>query len=110
MYPIGADSNDVRSPPYATKFENLYNLVNHLLFRVHGDQTKPPTPHKHHNKPLVPSDAVFKGGSVEEYATHVLSNSTKTAYIDPRDWIDLIPTIAFNDISPPGKSHMLSDS
>jgi hypothetical protein len=30
---------------------------------------------------------------------HVSSNWTKTGYIDPRDWIDLLPR-AFNDILP----------
>jgi hypothetical protein len=30
---------------------------------------------------------------------HVNTNSTKTEYIDPRDWIDLLPR-AFNDILP----------
>jgi hypothetical protein len=34
---------------------------------------------------------------VDEYATHVYAISTKTAYIYPRDWIDLLPR-AFNDI------------
>jgi hypothetical protein len=35
----------------------------------------------------------------EYYATNVSANLTKTAYIDPRDWIDLLPR-AFNDILP----------
>jgi hypothetical protein len=34
--------------------------------------------------------------SVDEYATHVSANSTKTAYIDRRDWNDLLPR-AFKD-------------
>ena len=36
---------------------------------------------------------------MDEYATHVSTNSTKPAYIDPRDLIDLLPR-AFNDILP----------
>jgi hypothetical protein len=41
----------------------------------------------------------LSGGSVDEYATHVFAHSTKTANIDPRDWIDLFPR-AFNNILP----------
>jgi hypothetical protein len=48
----------------------------------------------------VPADAVSEGGSVDEYATHVYANSAKTAYIDQRDYIGLIPR-AFDDILPP---------
>jgi hypothetical protein len=36
---------------------------------------------------------------VDEYASHVSANSTKPAYIDPRDLIDLLPR-ALNDILP----------
>jgi hypothetical protein len=68
----------------------LYNFVH----KVDGDQTKPPAHNKQHNIP-----AVFEGGSVDEYATQVYANSAKTAYIDPRDYIDLLPR-AFNDILP----------
>jgi hypothetical protein len=66
---------------------------------VDGDQTEPPAPTKQHNIPSVHADAVSEGGSVDEYATHVYANSTKPAYIDPRDWIDLLPR-AFSDILP----------
>jgi hypothetical protein len=68
----------------------LYDFVNQLLLKVDGDKTKPPAPTKQHNIPSVHADAVSEGGSVDEYATHVYANSTKTAYIDPRDWIDLL--------------------
>jgi hypothetical protein len=53
-----------------------------------------------HNIPTTPADVVFEGGSLDEYATHVYDDSTKTAYIYPRDWIDLLPR-AFNNILPP---------
>jgi hypothetical protein len=36
---------------------------------------------------------------VDKYSTPAYAKSTKTAYIDPRDYIDLLPT-AFNDILP----------
>jgi hypothetical protein len=44
-------------------------------------------PHvKQKDIPLVPADdTVSENGSVDEYATHVLANSTKTAFIDPGD-------------------------
>ena len=100
LYPTGDDSGDIRAPPSAAQFENLYDLVNQLLLKVDGDQTKPPAPTKQHNIPSVPADAVSEGGSVDEYATHVSAHSTKPAYIDPRDWIDLLPR-AFNDNLPP---------
>jgi hypothetical protein len=70
------------------------------FLKVDGDQTKPPAPTKQHNIPSIPADAISEGGSVDEYATHVYASSTKTAYIDPRDLIDLLPG-AFNDILPP---------
>jgi hypothetical protein len=87
MYPTGDDSGDIRAPPYAAQFENLYNLVNHLLLKVNEDrdQTKPPAPIKHHNIPSVHADAVSECGSVDEYATPLSAHSTKPAYIDPRD-------------------------
>jgi hypothetical protein len=69
LYPTGDDSGDIRAPPSAAQFENLYNLVNQLLLKVDGDQTKPPAPTKQHNIPSVPADAVSEGGSVDEYAT-----------------------------------------
>jgi hypothetical protein len=100
MYPTGDDNGDIRAPPSAAQFENLYNLVNHLLLKVDDDQTKPPAPTKQHNIPSVRADAVSEGGSVDEYATPLSAHSTKPAYIDPSDWIDLLPR-AFNDILPP---------
>jgi hypothetical protein len=99
MYPTGEDSGDIRAPPSAAQFENVYNLVNLLLLKVDGDQTKPPAPTKQHNIPSIPADAISGGVSVDEYAMPLSANSTKPAYIDPRDWIDLIPR-AFNDILP----------
>jgi hypothetical protein len=99
IYPTGDDSGDVRAPPSAAQIENLNNLVNPLLVKVDGDQTKPPAPTKQHNIPSVHADAVTEGGSVDEYATPVSANSTKPAYFDTRDWIDLLPR-AFNDILP----------
>jgi hypothetical protein len=99
MYLAGDDSGDIRAQPYAPQFENLYNLVNQLLLKVDGDQTKPPAPTKQHNIPPVLADAVCEGGSVDEYATHVSAKSTKPAYIDPRDMIDLLPRV-FNEILP----------
>jgi hypothetical protein len=87
MYPTRDDNGDVISPPSATHFENLSNLVNKMLMTVDGDHTKPRAPNKKHNIPSVPADAVSKGGSVDEYATHVFVEFTKTSYIDPRDWI-----------------------
>jgi hypothetical protein len=77
----------------------LYNLVNNLLLKVDGDQTKSPAPTKQQYILFVPADARFEGGSVDEYATLVSANKAKTAYIDPRDWIDLLPR-AFYDILP----------
>jgi hypothetical protein len=70
------------------------------LTKVGGEQTKPLAPNKQDNIPSVPGDAVYEGESVNEYATDVYANSTKTAYIDPRDWIDLLSS-AYNDILPP---------
>jgi hypothetical protein len=67
---------------------------------VDGDQTEPLAANKHNNTSSVPADALYGGGSVDEYGTHVYANSTKTAYIDPRDRIDLLAR-AFNDILPP---------
>jgi hypothetical protein len=46
------------------------------------------------------ADAIPEGGNVDEYATHVFANSTKTAYIDPCGWNDVLPG-AFNEVSPP---------
>jgi hypothetical protein len=66
---------------------------------VDGDQTKPPAPNKQRNIPSLPSDAIYEGGSVDEYATLVYAYSTKTACIDPRHCIDLHPR-TFNDILP----------
>jgi hypothetical protein len=74
-------------------------LVNQMLMKVDGDPMKPPVPTKEHDIPSELADAVSEGGSVDEYATHVYANSTKTACIDPRGWIDLLPR-AFNDILP----------
>jgi hypothetical protein len=85
MYPTWDDNGIIRAPPYATQFEDLSYLVNKLLLKIYGDQTKPTVPKKQHNIPTVLADAVSKGGSVDEYATHVSANSTKTSYIDPRD-------------------------
>jgi hypothetical protein len=71
-----------------------------MLSKLDDDQTKPPALNKKHNIPSLHADAIiFEGGSVDEYATLVCANSTKTATIDPRDWIDLLPR-AFNDILP----------
>jgi hypothetical protein len=39
--------------------------------KVGGDKTKTPTPNKQHNIPPIPADAIFEGGSVDEYATLV---------------------------------------
>jgi hypothetical protein len=64
--------------------------------KVDDDQTKPLAPSKHNNVPSLPTDAVSEGGSVDKHATHVFPNLTKTAYIEPRDMIDLLP----NDILP----------
>jgi hypothetical protein len=85
MYPTRDDSGDIMAPPSAAQFKSLYNLVNQLLLKVDGDQTKPPAPTMQHNIPSIHADAVSEGGSVDEYATHISANSTKTAYIDPRD-------------------------
>jgi hypothetical protein len=68
-----------------------------MLLKVDGDQTKPQAPNKQHNIPLIPANAEYEGGIVDEYATHVYANLSKTAYIDPGEWIDLLPR-AFNDI------------
>jgi hypothetical protein len=84
MYPTGVDSGAIMAPPSATQFEDLYDMLNKLL-KVHGDRSKPPTPKQQHNNPSIPADAVSEGGIVDEYATHVLANSTKTAYINPRN-------------------------
>jgi hypothetical protein len=97
LYSTRDDSGDITAPPFATHFENLYNLVNQLLMKVDGDQTKPPAPTKQHSSPSLHADALSECGTVDEYATLVSANSTKPAYIDPRDWIDLLPR-AFNDI------------
>jgi hypothetical protein len=67
--------------------------------KVHDDKPKPPSPNKHHNISSLPADAICEGGSVDGYVTHVSTNSTQTAYIEPRDWIDVLPK-AFNDILP----------
>jgi hypothetical protein len=80
MFPTWDDLGAIVAPPYATQVEDLYNLVNQLLLKVDGDQTKPPAPtNKQHNIPSTLADAVSEGGSVEEYATHVCANSTETA-------------------------------
>jgi hypothetical protein len=90
MYPTWDDSGAIRAPPFVAQFEDLYNLVNQLLLKVDRDHTKPPTPNKHHNIPSLHADVVSEGGSVDEYATIIYANSTKIAYMDPRDWIDLL--------------------
>jgi hypothetical protein len=54
-------------------------LVNKLILKIDGDQTRPPTSYKHHNIPLVSADAVYEGGSVDEHATHAFA---KTAYYE----------------------------
>jgi hypothetical protein len=100
MYPTRDDSGDARSPPYATQFENLCKLANKLFIKVDGDQRKSPFPNKQHNIPAVPADAAYEGGSVDEYAMPIAAISTKTAYIDPRDKIDFLPRVVFNDILP----------
>jgi hypothetical protein len=100
MCPTWNDNGDVKSAPFATQFENLCNLAIHMLLKVDNDQTKPPAPNKHDKVPSIPADAVSEGGSVDEYATHVFPNSTKTAHIDPRDCIDSLPR-AFNEALPP---------
>jgi hypothetical protein len=99
MYPTRDDNGDIRAPPFATQLKNLYNIVNQLILKEDGDRTKPPAPTKQHHILSIHADAVFEGGSVDEYATLVYANSTKTAYLDPRDYIDLLPR-AFNDILP----------
>jgi hypothetical protein len=99
MYPTEDDIGDIRAPPSTAQFEDLHKLVNQLLLKVNGDQTKPHAPTKQHNIPSVPADPLCEGGSVDKYATLVSANSTKTVYIDPRDWIDLLPR-ALNDILP----------
>jgi hypothetical protein len=99
LYPTRDDNITISTPPYATQFEGLYNLDNQLLLKVDGDQTEPPSPNKQENIPSIPADAAFEGGNVDEYATPISANSTKTAYIDPRGCIDLLPR-AFNDILP----------
>jgi hypothetical protein len=96
----GDDNGDVKSSPCATHFENLYNLTCYPIALVDGDRTKPPPPNKQHNIPSAPANAVSTGRSVDEYATHVCVNSTKTTYIDPCNLIDLLSR-AFNDILPP---------
>jgi hypothetical protein len=88
MYPTRDDNGDVRSPPFVTQFENLCSLVNQQLPKVDGDLTKPQTPYKDHYNSSFPVDAVFVGGTEDEYATHVAADSTRTAYIHPLDWID----------------------
>jgi hypothetical protein len=70
--------------------------------RTHSPPGPPPlrrrrAPNKHHNIPSEPADALSEGGSVDDYPTHVCANSMKTAYIDPRDRVDLLQS-AFNDI------------
>jgi hypothetical protein len=100
MYPTWDDNEAIKAPPSASQFDDLYNLDNQLLLKVDGDQTRPPALNKQHNIPFVPADAVSVGGSLEEYATHVFANSTKTVHVDPRDGIDLLPK-SFNDILPP---------
>jgi hypothetical protein len=47
----------------------------------------------------MPADAVSGSGSVDEYATLVYANLTKTSYIDPREWIGFLSR-SFNDILP----------
>jgi hypothetical protein len=37
MYPTGDDNGDIRAPPFAAQFENMYNLVNQLLLKVDGE-------------------------------------------------------------------------
>jgi hypothetical protein len=56
-----------------------------MLLKVDGDHTKPPALNKQSDIPQVPADAEYGGGSVDEYSRLVFVNSTKTAYIDPRD-------------------------
>jgi hypothetical protein len=93
----GTTCGAIRAPPSAAQFEDFYNLVNQLLLKVDIDQTKALAPNKQHNIPSLPANAISEGVSVDEYATHAYANSTKTAYIDPRDWIDLLPR-AFSDV------------
>jgi hypothetical protein len=83
MYLTWDDNGDVGSPLSATQFENLYIFVHNVLLKVDGDQTKPPAHVKEHANPLIPADAVFEGGSVDEYATPISANWTKTAYVNP---------------------------
>jgi hypothetical protein len=98
IYLIWDNNGDIRAPPFAWQFDNLYNLVNELLLKVDGDRTKQRIPNKHNNIPSIHTDVGSEGGSVHEYATPVYSSSSKTTYIDPRDRFDLIPR-ALNDIS-----------
>jgi hypothetical protein len=79
MYPIGDENGAIMAPPSAARFEDLSNLVNHVLLTVDDDKTKPQAPNKKHNIPRVPADKVCESGSENEYATHVCANSTKTA-------------------------------
>jgi hypothetical protein len=44
VYPTSDDIGDVMSPSFAAQLENLYNLANHLLLNVDGDQIKPSAP------------------------------------------------------------------
>jgi hypothetical protein len=97
VYPTREDHGAIRAPPFAPQFEHLCNRVNQVLLKVDGDKTKPLAPNNQYNTPSLPADAVSEGGSVDQYATHVSASSTKTAYIIPRDWIDLPPR-AVNDI------------
>jgi hypothetical protein len=48
---------------------------------------------------IVPPQLNDAWGSEEVYATRATANSIKTACIDSRDWIDMLPR-AFNDILP----------
>jgi hypothetical protein len=58
---------------------------------------RPSAPSKQTSIPTLPAYTVCTVRSVEEYATLVHANSTKTAFIDPRGWLDL-HLKAFTDI------------
>jgi hypothetical protein len=54
IYPTKDDNGDVWSPPCATQFEKLYNIVSQLLMEVDGDQTNPPTSNAQHDISSIP--------------------------------------------------------
>jgi hypothetical protein len=64
MYSTRDANGDIRAPPSASQFEDLYNLVNELLLKVDGDQTTPMAPNKQHNLPSVPATTkLFRAGA-----------------------------------------------